>query len=65
MTLRLVSLAGQWELEVDEVVEYRTGLDGSRYALVKLDKRHPSRGRPLERGLVELVTRGPRPVSRL
>lgn len=57
--MRLVALTGQWELEVVEVVEYRTGLDGERYALVELVGRPPSRPRPVERSLVELVTRGP------
>lgn len=64
MTVRLVALTGQWELDVSEVIEYRTGLDGSRYALVELDKRFPAQ-RPVDRSLVELVTRGPRPRSRL
>ena len=62
--MRLVALTGQWEVEVVEVVEYRTGIDGDRYALVKLDGRHPSRTRPVDRSLVELVTRGPARGSR-
>lgn len=56
--MRLVALTGQWELEVVEVVEYRTGIDGDRYALVELVDRHPSRPRPVDRSLDELVTRG-------
>lgn len=55
--MRLVAHTGQWRAPVVDVVEYRTGPDGSRYALVELTDRYPSRGHTVERALFELTVR--------
>lgn len=55
--MRLAAHTGLWRVPVVEVVEYRTGPDGSRYALVELEGCYPSRGRTVDRPLSELTIR--------
>lgn len=52
--MRLAAHTGLWRSPVVEVVEYRTGPDGSRYALVEL---YPSRGHAVDRALSDLTIR--------